>query len=107
MTVGGPLGWLIAGGLGVFSILESALSEDKPEWKKRAEAMNRKLDSDQRQQVFSTIKENWEDTMEAIKNSIRQSLMSDESIMDSINTVSKEYMQAYKDCLKFARILID
>jgi hypothetical protein len=103
MLMGGPLTWLI--GLGWLA--SKMFGEEKTEAQKQAEAMNKDLDSDQRQQVFSSISEKWEDITNAVANSIYQSLISDRSICVSINTVSKEYLQAYKDSLKSARILID
>lgn len=103
MLMGGPLTWLI--GLGWLA--SKMFGEEKTEAQKQAEAMNKDLDSDQRLQVFSSISEKWEDITNAVANSIYQSLISDRSICVSINTVSKEYLQAYKDSLKSARILID
>ena len=103
MLMGGPLAWLI--GLGWLA--SKMFGEEKTEAQKQAEAMNKDLDSDQRQEVFDSLSEKREDITNAVANSIYQSLISDRSICVSINTVSKEYLQAYKDSLKSARILID
>lgn len=104
MLLGGPLAWLIGGG----ALLAKALfSEEKTEAQKQAEAMERNLDSEQRMQVFNSINEKWESIQTSVAESIETALTNDNNIQVSINKVSKEYMQAYKDSLKSARILID
>lgn len=104
MLLGGPLTWLIGGGA---LLAKWLFSEEKTEEEKQAEAMARPLDSDQRAQVFNSISEEWNSICSSVADSIREALTSDNGIKDSINKVSKEYMQAYKDSLKSARILVD
>lgn len=103
MLLGGPLTWLI--GLGWLA--SKVFGEEKTEAQKQAEAMNKALDSDQRQQVFSYIDEKWKDITETVANSISQSLTDDSSIKFSIIEVAIKFMQAYEEILKSARILID
>lgn len=104
MLLGGPLTWLIGGGALISKWL---FSEEKTEEEKRAEAMDRDLDSEQRAQVFNSIREEWDSICSSVADSIREALTEDKSIKNSINKVSKEFMQAYKDSLKSARILVD
>lgn len=104
MLLGGPLAWLIGGGAMIANWL---FSEEKTEAQKQTEAMEKKLSSYQRQEVCNSISEKWDDLSESVANSIVNALDDDVSIRESILQVSKAYMQAYKDSLKSARILID
>lgn len=104
MLLGGPLTWLIGGGA---LLAKWLFSEEKTEEQKQAEAMARELDADQRARVFNSINEEWQSICESVADSIKETLTSDKSIKNSINMVSKEFMQAYKDSLKSARILVD
>lgn len=104
MLLGGPLTWLIGGGA---LLAKWLFSEEKTEEQKQAEAMARELDADQRARVFNSINEEWQSICESVADSIKEALTSDKSIKNSINMVSKEFMQAYKDSLKSARILVD
>ena len=69
--------------------------------------MSRDLNAEQRTQVFNSISEEWQSICDSVANSIAEALTNDKSIKDSINKVAKEYMQAYKDSLKSARVLVD
>ena len=69
--------------------------------------MERDLDSEQRQQVFNSISEEWESICGSVESSVREALEGDKKIKTSINKVAREYMQSYKDSLKSARILVD
>lgn len=104
MLLGGPLTWLIGGGA---LLAKWLFSEEKTEAQKQAEAMSRDLNAEQRTQVFNSISEEWQSICDSVANSIEEALTNDKSIKDSINKVAKEYMQAYKDSLKSARILVD
>ncbi len=104
MLLGGPLTWLIGGGA---LLAKWLFSEEKTEEQKQAEAMARNLDSDQRAQVFNSIREEWDSICSSVATSIREALTNDNSVKNSINKVAKEFMQAYKDSLKSARILVD
>ena len=103
MLLGGPLTWLV--GLGWLA--SKMFGEEKTEAQKQKEAMEKDLDSEQRQQVFCSIDEKWEDITGTVANSIRQSLIDDRSIKFSIIEVAIKFMQAYKEILKSVRILID
>lgn len=104
MLLGGPLTWLIAGG----ALLSKWLfSEEKTEEQKQAEAMARDLNQEERIQVFNSINEEWDSILSSVRDSINESLENDYSVKNAINKVAKEFMQAYKDGLKSARILID
>lgn len=104
MLFGGPLTWLIGGGA---MLAKWLFSEEKTEEQKQAEAMARNLDSEKRHDVFNSISEKWEGICESVATSIRQALEDDTSIKSSIDKVSKEFLQSYKDNLKSARILVD
>lgn len=104
MLLGGPLTWLIGGGA---LLAKWLFSEEKTEAQKQAEAMSRDLNAEQRAQVFNSISEEWQSICDSVANSIEEALTNDKSIKDSINKVAKEYMQAYKDSLKSARVLVD
>lgn len=104
MLLGGPLTWLIGGGA---LLAKWLFSEEKTEEEKQAEAMARDLNAEQRAQVFNSISEEWDSICSSVSDSIREALTEDKSIKNSINKVSKEFMQAYKDSLKSARILVD
>lgn len=96
----GPLGVLAAVGYALFS------NNKSPEEKQR-EAMSKNLNAEQRQQVVNTISEQWEDIKRQIANSIMSSLQNQQSIMQSINMVTKQLLEDYKTNLKDARLLID
>lgn len=104
MLLGGPLTWLIGGGA---LLAKWIFSEEKTEEQKQAEAMEKSLDRDQRQQVFNSISEEWDSICGSVEASVREALEGDKTIKISINKVATEYMQSYKDCLKSARILVD
>ncbi len=104
MLLGGPLTWLIGGGA---LLAKWLFSEEKTEAQKQAEAMCRDLNAEQRTKVFNSISEEWQSICDSVANSIEEALTNDKSIKDSINKVAKEYMQAYKDSLKSARVLVD
>ena len=104
MLLGGPLTWLVGGGA---LLAKWLFAEEKTEAQKRAEAMERNLNSEERLKVFNSINEEWESIQNSIDKSINKALTTNNSIKEAINKVSKEYMQAYKDGLKSARILID
>lgn len=104
MLLGGPLAWLVGGGA---LLAKWLFAEEKTEAQKQAEAMERNLDSEQRWKVFISINEKWESIQNSINESINKALTTNNSIKEAITKVSKEYMQAYKDGLKSARILID
>lgn len=104
VLLGGPLAWLIGGGA---MIAKWLFSEEKTEAQKQAEAMKKKLSADQRIEVCNSISEKWDDLCASVENSIKQALNDDASIRKSILQVYSAYMQAYKDSLKSARILVD
>lgn len=104
MLIGGPLAWLIGGGA---MLAKWLFGEEKTEEEKQAEAMNRLLNEKERQQVFESIKEEYPSICDSVATSIRNALTSEKNIQNSIDKISREFMQAYKDGLKSARILVD
>lgn len=69
--------------------------------------MNRKLTTEQREEVFRSIEKEWQSICDSVGTSIEQALTKDRSIKKSINRVAYEFMQTYKESLKSARILVD
>lgn len=57
--------------------------------------------------ILYSISEKWDDLCTSVENSIRKAINDDASIRESILQVSSTYMQAYKENLKSARILVD
>lgn len=104
MLLGGPLTWLVGGGA---MIAKWLFSEEKTEAQKRKEAMSKNLSADERISVCNSISEKWDDLCTSVENSIRKAINDDASIRESILQVSSTYMQAYKESLKSARILVD
>ena len=104
MLIGGPLAWLIGGGA---MLAKWLFGEEKTEEEKQAEAMNRLLNEKEREQVFESIKEEYPSICDSVATSIRNALTSEKNIQNSIDKISWEFMQAYKDGLKSARILVD
>lgn len=104
LLLGGPLTWLIGGGA---LLAKWMFGEEKTEAQKRAEAMNRKLTTEQREEVFRSIEKEWQSICDSVGTSIEQALTKDRSIKKSINRVAYEFMQTYKESLKSARILVD
>lgn len=102
--LGGPLMWTIGGALAVGKWLFG--NHDSEEDKKK-KALAKKLDYDEREKVYDSLEENWENICNSVTESINKSLRGNRNIKDSINTVVRELMQAYKENLKNARILVD
>lgn len=104
LIFGGPLAWIIGGG----ALLGKWLfGEEKSEAQKKKEAMEKWLNAEERQGVLNSLSENWEKTTNDVANSIRSALNDNKELRKSIDAVANGYLQAYKESLKTARILIN
>lgn len=103
-VLGGPLMWTIGGVLAIGKLIFG--NHDSEEEKKK-KALAKKLDKADRQAVYDSLSEEWETICNSVEESINKTLRSNANIKSSINTVVKELMQAYKENLKEARVLID
>lgn len=104
MGIGGPIG--LAVGLGILG-LKALFGEEETEEQKKAKAMAKSLDKEDRLKVFNSLEEKWQDMCNDIKESIQNALTDDESIKDTINNAVRGVLNEYKENLKSARILID
>lgn len=105
MLLGGPLTWLIGGG----AILANwFFGKEKTEEQKRQEALAKDLDHDQRQQVFDEFSNNWDDICNKIRNSVDQSIRSNYTLQQTIQSQSKATIEAYvKDCIIQTRLMVE
>lgn len=105
MLLGGPLAWLIGGG----AILANwFFGEEKTEEQKRQEALAKDLDHDQRQQVFDEFSNNWDDICNKIRKSVDQSIRSNYTLQQTIQSQSKATIEAYvKDCIIQTRLMVE
>lgn len=105
MLLGGPLAWLIGGG----AILANwFFGEDKTEEQKRQEALAKDLDHDQRQQVFDEFNNNWEDICNKIQKAVGQSIRSNYTLQQTIQSQSKATIEYYvKECIEQTRLMVE
>lgn len=105
MLLGGPLAWLIGGG----AILANWLfGEEKTEEQKRQEALAKDLDHDQRQQVFDEFNNNWEDICNKIQKAVDQSIRSNYTLQQTIQSQSKATIESYvKECIEQTRLMVE
>lgn len=101
--LGGPLAWIVGGA----ALLGKKLFFNKSEEEKRHDAMMKDLDMVERQEVFNSISDKWEDILEDIRNSVHNSISTNMEMKQSIHQSTYQLLQSYKDNLKKARILID
>lgn len=104
LGIAGPIGLFV--GLGVLAY-KWIFSEEETEEEKRAKAMAKSLDKEDRLKVFNSLEEKWQDMCDSINESIQNALTNDESIKDNINNAVQGVLNEYKENLKSARILID
>lgn len=102
LIFGGPLGLIIGGALLVGQLLFGDTEEEK-----RAKAMAKELDLEDRQKVVAQLAEKWDDIQNQIAGSIHGALTSDSQIKKAINKCVQQTLLNYRDSLKAARILID
>lgn len=105
MLLGGPLAWLIGGG----AILANWLfGEEKTEEQKRQEALAKDLDHGQRQQVFEEFNNNWEDICNKIQKAVGQSIRSNYTLQQTIQSQSKATIESYvKECIEQTRLMVE
>lgn len=102
MLLGGPLMWLVGSAAFIGSFFFGDSEEEK-----KAKAMSKNLDKDDRAKVYSSLEEKWDEITNSIENSIRSAVGSDQNIRFAINDATKQLLKSYKENLKSARILID
>lgn len=102
MLLGGPLMWLVGGAAYLGSKFFGSSEEEK-----QKKAKSKQLSLEERIQVYNSISEKWGEIENKIHNSIDSALKKNQSIKNSINTVVKQMLTAYKESLKNSRILID
>lgn len=99
---GGPIAWMIGLGALAAKWLFGESEEDK-----QKKAMAKHLNSDERLGVYNNFADKWDDVQNDVKESILNSLYSDESLKASLMKLSKQVTESYKNNLKSVRILID
>lgn len=102
MLLGGPLMWLVGGAAFLGSLFFGDSEEEK-----KAKAMSRDLNKEDRAKVFASLQEKWDDISRSIERSIRSAVGGDQKIKYAINDATKQLLKSYKENLKSARILID
>lgn len=102
LIFGGPLGWIIGGALLLGQLFFGDTDEEK-----KAKAMAKELDLEERQKVRNELANKWDDIQEKIAQSIYDSLTGDSQIKQAINKCVKQTLESYRENLKSARILID
>lgn len=102
MLLGGPLMWLVGGAAYLGSKFFGGSEEDKT---KKAKA--KRLNREERRKVYDSINEKWNEICNNVNQSIDSALHKNTSIKDSISTVARQMLTAYKESLKNSRILID
>ena len=102
LLLGGPLAWIVGG-----AAFLGQMFFGKSEAEKKRDAMLKELNKDDRQKVFDSISEKWDDIQEDIRNSVYKSISRNKEIKQSINQTTYQLLQSYKESLKNARILID
>ena len=109
-AIGGVIGFIfpiigIIGGLALLA--KSFFGEQESEEEKQAKAMSKRLGKDERQRVFNSLNENWEDMCKSMEDSVYNAITSDNKIESSIQKAISDILSAYKESLKSARLLID
>ena len=99
---GGPLAWMIGLGALAAKWLFGESEEDR-----QKKAMAKHLNSDERLGVYNNFADKWDDVQNDVKESILNSLYSDESLKASLIKLSKQVTESYKNNLRSVRILID
>ena len=102
LIFGGPLGWIVGGALLIGQLIFGDTEEEK-----KAKAMAKDLDLEDRQKVRNELANKWDDIQEKIAQSIYDSLTGDSQIKQAINKCVKQTLESYRENLKSARILID
>lgn len=110
-ALGGVIGFIfpvlgILGGLGYLA-KKLFFDEEETEEQKQDKAMSKSLDKEDRQKVFNSLQENWDSMQESMASSIHDALTADANIKKSINGAVKKILNAYKENLKSARVLIE
>lgn len=105
-AIGFAIGWLL-GPIGIAAAIGYALFNNKSEEEKRAEAMAKSLNPDQRNQVRNSISEQWDDITNNIANSISQSLENSRDLKRAIEKATCDLLDEYRNNLQKARLLID
>lgn len=104
MILGGPLAWIIGGG----ALLGKWLfGEEETEEQKRQKAMSKNLSSSEREEVFNSLAEKWNDITDSIAGAIHNSLDKNKKARQQISSAVDRLMVAYKDALTKSRILVD
>ena len=104
MILGGPLAWIIGGG----ALLGKWLfGEEETEEQKRQKAMSKNLSSSEREEVFNSLAEKWDDITDSIAGAIHNSLDKNKKARQQISSAVDRLMDAYKDALTKSRILVD
>ena len=104
IAAGGPLAWIL-GGLGYLAY--KIFGNEPTEEEKKANAMARELNLEERSKVHDELANKWDDIQEQVRQSILSSLTSDNTIKQAIKKCVKQTLESYRENLKSARILID
>ena len=104
MGVGAVFGLL---GAGIGYVAGKFFSKEKSEEEKKAEAMSKELNSEERLKVYGAISEEWDNIITDINESIDDAVKNNYSLKKSINKTVDKILKDYKKSLANARILVD
>lgn len=104
IAAGGPLAWIL-GGLGYLAY--KFFGKEPTEEEKKAKAMEKELNLEERKKVHNELENKWDDILEQVRQSILSSLTSDNTIKQAIKKCVEQTLESYRENLKSARILID
>lgn len=102
--LGGPLGWLAGGG---YLLYKAFFGHEETEEEKQAKAMAKELNKEERQKVFDSLAEKWEETCGKVYSSIEGQLSQNDIIKRNIKKAVSRILGDYEQALRRARILVD
>lgn len=108
--------WILTGVGAIFGLIGMAVGytlgklfgqKELTEEEKKQKAMAKKLNQEERLQIFNTIEEKWDDICGNISDTIHKSISHNSALKKSICDNTVRVLDDYKEELKNARILID
>ena len=99
----GPFGWLI----GIGAVIGKVLMFHEPPEEKKKKAMEKLLDKDQREKVFNSFVEKWEEWCNSIAGIIHENVENNPDLKKSVDSAVYNFFDTYETSLKQARILVE
>ena len=104
MILGGPLAWIIGGGALIGKWL---FGQEESEADKKAKAMSKNLDSNERIAVCQTLSEKWDEILASINSSVYNSLRNNGKARREVSQTVDRMLHSYMGLLKNSRIMVD